>query len=489
MNRRLGLISIILILFIFPLSSFSVTINVPSDQPTIQAGIDAAVDGDTVLVADGIYSGNGNRDIAFGSKQVVVKSENGPDVTIIDCQGSETEPHRGFIIRSNKISGATIDGLQIINGYAPFDYADGKSAGGCILSVSSEISFIKNCILRDSQAKDFGGAVASDSSSPWLDNCQIINNSAGECGGGAYWNYSRGVPLNTNVVFDGNMAKKGGATFQVNLGATLFVKCTFNSNVATNEGGGIYSINSAQIIERCEFRENSAQTGGGLFIKSPKEYNLSSGNINNCTLIGNSAHSYGGGLVIQDGAHQSIKVCTIASNNAPIGAGLYFSNVTSTLSNCIIALNVVGGGVYCDSLEFYCCDIYGNEGGDWTGYIVGQAETNGNFSLDPVFCDPDNNDFNLSYASPCVSDNNSCNELIGAMEAACHIGYICGDTNYDSEVTVSDIIYLINYYFNGGQKPNPFITGNLNCDDRVDLIDILLLNSHLFHYGEARCCQ
>ncbi len=56
------------------------TIRVPADQPTIQAGIDAAILGDTVLVADGTYTGDGNRDIDFGGKGIVLKSENGPDI-------------------------------------------------------------------------------------------------------------------------------------------------------------------------------------------------------------------------------------------------------------------------------------------------------------------------------------------------------------------------------------------------------------------------
>ena len=61
-------------------------INVPGDFPTIQAGMDAAMNGDEVVVADGIYTGDGNRDLDFGGKLITVRSANGPDNCIIDCE-------------------------------------------------------------------------------------------------------------------------------------------------------------------------------------------------------------------------------------------------------------------------------------------------------------------------------------------------------------------------------------------------------------------
>ena len=63
------------------------------DYTTIQAAIDDANDGDMVVVADGIYTGEGNRDIDFKGKAITVKSENGPEDCIVDCESSFGDNH------------------------------------------------------------------------------------------------------------------------------------------------------------------------------------------------------------------------------------------------------------------------------------------------------------------------------------------------------------------------------------------------------------
>jgi len=119
------------------LSSGATTIRVPTDQPTIQAGIDAAVNGDTVLVADGTYKGEGNKNIDFKGKAITVQSENGAGNCIIDCEGSG----RGFYFHQSEGYTSVISGFSVTNGHV-----FGTEAGGGIYCYRSAPK-INDCII------------------------------------------------------------------------------------------------------------------------------------------------------------------------------------------------------------------------------------------------------------------------------------------------------------------------------------------------------
>jgi hypothetical protein len=82
------------------------------DYLTIQEGIDAAQDGDEVVVCDGVYTGEGNKNLDFAGKAITVRSASGPENCIIDCENDG----RGFYFHSGETSEAVVDGFSITKG-------------------------------------------------------------------------------------------------------------------------------------------------------------------------------------------------------------------------------------------------------------------------------------------------------------------------------------------------------------------------------------
>ena len=85
---RKSILSTIVVVFFCLLagSALGATIHVPADYSTIQGAIDAASHGDVVMVDDGTYTGPDNKNIDFGGKAIRVRSENGPENCMIDCE-------------------------------------------------------------------------------------------------------------------------------------------------------------------------------------------------------------------------------------------------------------------------------------------------------------------------------------------------------------------------------------------------------------------
>ena len=56
-----------------------------------------------------------------------------------------------------------------------------------------------------------------------------------------------------------------------------------------------------------------------------------------------------------------------------------------------------------------------------------------------------------------------------------------------ARVTVSDVVYIVNYLFKGGPAPSPFLSGDANCDGSVNITDVIYLINYLFKGGTAPC--
>jgi len=173
------------------------TLHVPADYATIKDAAEAAQDGDTVLVADGVYGGPGWRHLGTNGRDVTIRSANGPANCIIDNEGGA----HAFHFRNGEGPGAVVRGFTIRNSHYP--------AGGGILCDSTSPTVMDNIII-DTTADDGGGIGCINGSEARLINNIIIGCDATQTGGGIACIDSPGVTI-ANASITGCHAQSGGA--------------------------------------------------------------------------------------------------------------------------------------------------------------------------------------------------------------------------------------------------------------------------------------
>ncbi len=228
-------IAVFIFLIVFPPLANSATLQVPIEYPTIQAGIEAAAVGDTVLLESGIYFGDGNRDIDFLGKDITVRSVgNDPSICTIVCQGTSEYPHRGFIFQSGESSQARLEGVTISGGWSP--YSSNSEGGGAILCKNGSSPIIKNCRLAHCISEGYGGGLSAFHAGPTLIDCQIDNNISFLYGGGVSAQGEFPFTMSGCLVRNNSCDYDGGGVFLAD-GSSYLYECT----IADNSGAGIYS--------------------------------------------------------------------------------------------------------------------------------------------------------------------------------------------------------------------------------------------------------
>lgn len=326
-----------------PYSSWDTAAN------TIQDAIDAATDGDVILVTNGVYDTGGRvvRETLTNrvsiTKPLTVESVNGPAVTIIE----------GYQVPGVTNGDGAIRGVYMTNNTALIGFT--ITHGATHLNVSPGYD------------EDGGGVFCENLTNSVVSNCVIIANSA-SAGGGV-----QGGTLNNCVVASNSDLVFVGGTLYSTLNDCLVV-----GNYSAGSTGGVYG---------------SPGTGAPLT-------NFTATSANNCRIIGNSSANTAGG------ANQMIlNNCVIAGNQGPgaYASRLYNCTVVgnsigieySPALNCIIYYNTNGNYAPSDDFHIYCCSTPAS------GYDFG------NITNEPAFVDAASGDYHLQPGSPCINSGNN----------------------------------------------------------------------------------
>ena len=421
-------IQIVFACLMFSFPGMCSTLYVPSQYPTIRDGIEAAVNGDSVVVADGIYTGYWNRNIRLHGKAITLMSENGSSNCIIDCEYSA----RGFKIYEDETAETVIKGFTVIHGFN--EYAAGirideasptlydvvidccrtEEGPGAGMIISESDSYFENCIVRNCEGSNpgsygHGGGINIDHSNAVFNHCIIENNYMY-----GQWGYGGGVYCEgDNVQFidciirnnsvDGSGWRNGGGMFiDVSAGDTVWVTgCEFIGNFVYNpgalcEGGGLFCRDGVFTVEDCLFRDNYTE----------------------------GVTARGGGAVFEDADGSQVINCTFAYNQviadsswSKTGAALYTDFCNIEIINTIFYNNSGDEDIALNwSSDITYCNFYGNPSGlvagNWAPPRIGELSginVNGdscdvyhNIFLDPMFVDPVYPDYNLQWGSPCI---------------------------------------------------------------------------------------
>ncbi len=387
-------------------------INVPAEQPTIQAAIFSAVSGDTVVVAPGTYVER----INFMGKAITVRSEQGPDGTIID--GGGAGPVVTF--QSGETRASVLRGFTVRGGYIA------HSGGGIYIWNASPT--VEGNVIADNRACS-GAGIYSQFGSPLVANNRITRNASTGCTGG--WGMGVYVGGNSSAeIVDNEISENRGEAAS---GGGLALFAAGNATVS----GNVIKNNSTSGPAGCGY-------GGGI-----RTANFSQVRLINNLIVGNSA-CVGAGIdwVASSGVNVWVNN-TVAANSASVSwPAVHVSGYDArhALHNNIFAASA-GPAFYCDNTTGVSLpvlssnDVFSGDGAAYGGTCGDQTGIDGNISADPKFLDAAGGDFRVTMTSPAIDTGNGSAPYLPAVDVAGGQRVVDGDGDGDARVDIGALEY------------------------------------------------
>lgn len=415
-NNRVFKISLIFLSFVFIFSQVhAAVINVPADEPTIQAGIDSAKEGDTVLVADGTYRGEGNVNLTFLGKQIIVKSANGPEETIIDCQSILNT--RGFIFQNQETNDVVLEGFTIMNG-------NHEDRGGIYCINSSPT--IKNCHILSNR----GGIYCRTSDAKIIDS-KISNNHSGA--GVSFRNHAekdaehKNGQINRPSLINCIVSENKNSGISCFEGASVeIIDCIVSKNknrgIAISDFFSSVRIRYSQILQNAGgikiteyagldiadsiIKQNGAGNGGGIYCSPTSRMN-----VVGCVIAENKAAEGGGIAVYSSFGHAKISYCTITKNTAHVRGGGVYASLRGSPFRC--SKSIIWGntskGTHPEffgsgpTISISSCDLRNGLEGFGEGWAEFIFYDEDNIDEDPLFVNADIGNYRLRPNSPAIT--------------------------------------------------------------------------------------
>lgn len=506
------------------------TIEVPADYATIQGAIDAAVDGDEIVVSPGTYAET--IDI-FDLSDLTLRSTDGAATTTIDGGSA------GSVIEISDSPGTTIDGFTLTGG--------SSSEGAGIAIESSSSTTVTDCVVTgnaaagvgeggglrvegsdaveisgstiDGNTAEVGGGIYATGSSLEIDTTAITGNSATGNGGGVYVDgvFAFGTELRSGTL-SGNTADNGGGAYSDGGGLRL-LDMSVTGNSADTQGGGLYLVGGVFTeMTGGRLSANDAEEGGGAYISGVTVQVL----LRSCLVTDNLASlgrgggmllenlfAAGSGLVIIDG-------CTFANNEADDGGALYVLDSTVSVGNAIFWSDVADFGpemVIEGDTEDAEVVVDVSDLIESNVLELGTGELDygvGNLDEDPLFVDEAGGDYHLTADSPCIDagaagllipaedfeqdtrnmDGDGDGTAVPDMGADEVCPFLPGDADESGTVSMTDALYILEYLFSSGPAPLPVIeVADVNGDGSVSIPDAQRILNYLFSSGPRLICR